>query len=198
MAFRSVLFFLIASFATVSAFTTPRKQMVSTKVSPPPGFTSEPAFLFKKPKEEEDWSDIEVRDMTREEMSRLNDENERIMNAELWASRKSSSLYLFIVGGVVGVAAEPTASSVPLYSQEFDEKTAKNPSLPLAKRTIVATPPALSHSVDVDNAIVGIPEIRTMQIELPTRLGGSRRQKTAEDGFGTKEKQKSHSCGIVP
>mmetsp|Transcript_255 Transcript_255/g.483 ORF Transcript_255/g.483 Transcript_255/m.483 type:complete len:119 (+) Transcript_255:170-526(+) len=84
MAFRSVLFFLIASFATVSAFTTPRKQMVSTKVSPPPGFTSEPAFLFKKPKEEEDWSDIEVRDMTREEMSRLNDENERIMNAELW------------------------------------------------------------------------------------------------------------------
>ena len=40
--------------------------------------------MFKKPKEEEDWSDIEVRDMTREEMARLNDENERIMNAELW------------------------------------------------------------------------------------------------------------------
>lgn len=40
-----------------------------------------PSFLFKKP--QEDLSDIEVRDMTREEMLELNKKNEDIMNAEL-------------------------------------------------------------------------------------------------------------------
>lgn len=40
--------------------------------------------MFRKKEPEEDFSDIEVRDMTREEMARLNEENEKVMNAELW------------------------------------------------------------------------------------------------------------------
>jgi disulfide bond formation protein DsbB len=39
--------------------------------------------IFNK-KKQEDFSDIESRDMTRAEMLALNDENEKIMNAELW------------------------------------------------------------------------------------------------------------------
>lgn len=43
--------------------------------------SSRPLELFKKP--QEDLSDIETRDMTREEMLELNKKNEDIMNAEL-------------------------------------------------------------------------------------------------------------------
>jgi hypothetical protein len=39
--------------------------------------------IFNK-KKQEDFSDIESRDMTRAEMLALNEENEKIMNAELW------------------------------------------------------------------------------------------------------------------
>jgi hypothetical protein len=40
--------------------------------------------VFNKKKKQEDLSEIESRDMTRAEMAALNDENEKIMNAELW------------------------------------------------------------------------------------------------------------------
>jgi hypothetical protein len=40
--------------------------------------------VFGKKKLEEDLSYIETRDMTRKEMIELNQENEKIMNAELW------------------------------------------------------------------------------------------------------------------
>jgi selenocysteine-specific elongation factor len=78
---------LFLSCLAVTAFTTPRRTSqvamhVTQKVSSQSKV--EPSFLFKKPKEEEDLSYLEVRDMTREEMARLNEENERVMNAELW------------------------------------------------------------------------------------------------------------------
>lgn len=75
--------FAIALLASAAGFTAPRTstQTSPSTVSSPPAFG--PAYLFKK-KEEEDFSDIEVRDMTREEMLALNDENEKVMNAELW------------------------------------------------------------------------------------------------------------------
>ena len=82
MSFRSLLL-LIASLALVSAFTSPKVTKVgktaSTRVT-----SLEPAFIFKKKEPEEDFSDIEVRDMTREEMKAYNEQTEKIMNAELW------------------------------------------------------------------------------------------------------------------
>ena len=80
--FRFLSLFL-ACLATASAFTTLRTTSNKglTKVTPT---KVEPAFLFKKPDEDEDLSFLEVRDMTREEMAQLNAENERVMNAELW------------------------------------------------------------------------------------------------------------------
>lgn len=61
----------------VSAFTTPTRKVLSTTT------VTAPSFLFKKPNEQEDLSEIETRDMTREEMLALNKKNEDIMNAEL-------------------------------------------------------------------------------------------------------------------
>ena len=81
MSFRSLVL-LIASLALASAFTQPK---VTTSVGKTRVMGDmEPAFMFRKPKPKEDLSDIEVRDMTREEMAALNEENERVMNAELW------------------------------------------------------------------------------------------------------------------
>lgn len=70
--------------AVASAFTTPKVSTVGKTASPRVMGNSEPAFVFKKKKPEIDLSDIEVRDMTRDEMKALNEENERVMNAELW------------------------------------------------------------------------------------------------------------------
>ena len=82
MSFRSLLL-LLASMALVSAFTTPKVTKVGKAASS--RVTSlEPSFIFKKPEPEEDFSDIEVRDMTREEMKAFNANSEKIMNAELW------------------------------------------------------------------------------------------------------------------
>ena len=80
-AVRSLLI-LIASLVAVSAFTTP--QTKRTVANPAVVAKAEPLFLFNKPPPQEDLSDIEVRDMTRDEMKALNAENERVMNAELW------------------------------------------------------------------------------------------------------------------
>lgn len=43
------------------------------------------AFAFGKKKKDQDFSDIETRDMTRQEMLELNAKNEEIMNMELTA-----------------------------------------------------------------------------------------------------------------
>lgn len=82
MSFRSLVL-IIASLALALAFTQP-KVMTVGKATRVMGDNMEPAFMFQKPKPKEDLSDIEVRDMTREEMAALNEENERVMNAELW------------------------------------------------------------------------------------------------------------------
>ena len=44
---------------------------------------TQPLFVFGKKKPTEDLSDIEVRDLTREEMLDINKRNEEIMNMEL-------------------------------------------------------------------------------------------------------------------
>lgn len=83
MSIRSLLLLLLVSLAAVSAFTTPPKAP-KQQLAPPSSSTTS-AFVFnKKPKNSDvDLSDMEVRDMTREEMAALNAENERVMNAEL-------------------------------------------------------------------------------------------------------------------
>ena len=71
---RTVLVLLLLA-TTIHAFSvTPRTTTTSSSTTV--------LGLFKK-KEEEDLSFIESRDMTREEMKALNEENERVMNAEL-------------------------------------------------------------------------------------------------------------------
>jgi hypothetical protein len=58
------------------------QRSASTLVVERPQATFELGIFNKK--KQEDFSDIESRDMTRAEMLALNEENEKIMNAELW------------------------------------------------------------------------------------------------------------------
>lgn len=72
---RSALLFLLLA-TLVSAFApqqNPQSQIVVQEFS-------QATFLGAG---KDDWSDFETRDMTREEMLALNEENEKIMNAEL-------------------------------------------------------------------------------------------------------------------
>lgn len=50
-----------------------------------------PLYVFGKKKEEIDFSDIEVRDLTREEMLEINKKNEDVMNMELGMMVSSSN-----------------------------------------------------------------------------------------------------------
>jgi selenocysteine-specific elongation factor len=67
---------LAAALPSANAFVTP-SAVASTRSS------TTPAFVFGKKKPAEDFSDIETRDMTREEMVALNEQNEEVMNMEL-------------------------------------------------------------------------------------------------------------------
>jgi hypothetical protein len=60
----------------------PAQRSASALVVERPQATFELGIFNKK--KQEDFSDIESRDMTRAEMLALNEENEKIMNAELW------------------------------------------------------------------------------------------------------------------
>lgn len=64
--------------ATILPLTTafaPQASVATTRASP--------LYIFGGKKEEEDYSDIEVRDLTREEMLEINRKNEEVMNMEL-------------------------------------------------------------------------------------------------------------------
>jgi hypothetical protein len=83
VSFRALLL-LTVTLGSAAAFTTQRPAMRSSVATATPTPTSKPTptFLFRKNKEE-DLSEIESRDMTRDEMRQLNAKNEDIMNAEL-------------------------------------------------------------------------------------------------------------------
>jgi hypothetical protein len=93
----SLLFALVALVATLtvtpSAAFTPSKVSTSTTRTQTRSFTVDPVNAFGKKKQQEDLSDIETRDMTREEMLELNAKNEDIMNMEL-ASMTGFSLVI--------------------------------------------------------------------------------------------------------
>lgn len=72
---RTVLLLVAACVFSANAFVVPQRQALST--------TTTALHVFGKKKKDEDLSFIESRDMTREEMERLNAENERVMNQEL-------------------------------------------------------------------------------------------------------------------
>ena len=55
----------------------------STQLVTKPTTSSTAAFIFGKKKQEEDLSSIESRDLTREEMLKINKQNEDVMNMEL-------------------------------------------------------------------------------------------------------------------
>lgn len=75
----AILALIVAALTpSTDAFTTP-SQMTTQRVAP----TLNVFGGGKKKKEEIDLSDIEVRDMTREEMLELNRQNEEVMNMEI-------------------------------------------------------------------------------------------------------------------
>eukprot|EP00525_Craspedostauros_australis_P001774 CAMPEP_0198115790 /NCGR_PEP_ID=MMETSP1442-20131203/7222_1 /TAXON_ID= /ORGANISM="Craspedostauros australis, Strain CCMP3328" /LENGTH=113 /DNA_ID=CAMNT_0043773365 /DNA_START=99 /DNA_END=440 /DNA_ORIENTATION=- len=88
MAFRSpmlllstLVVILAMSMGMTAAFAPPAS---SLKTAPVVGVApASTLFVFGNKKKEEDLSDIESRDMTREEMIALNKKNEEIMNMEL-------------------------------------------------------------------------------------------------------------------
>ena len=82
MSARSIVL-LLAFLAAVSAFTAAPHANSCATVTTTRSTASAPLSLFRKPSDDEDFSDIETRDMTREEMLQLNKKNEDIMNAEL-------------------------------------------------------------------------------------------------------------------
>jgi hypothetical protein len=65
--------------------------------------TTLPLGVFNK-KKKEDFSDIESRDMTRKEMLALNEENEKIMNAELYGMTLFSAIISLPIFYLVWVA----------------------------------------------------------------------------------------------
>jgi hypothetical protein len=76
----TVLVAIIASLlpSSTDAFA-PQSQLATQRAS-----SLAPAFVFGgKKKQQEDLSDIEVRDLTREEMLDINKKNEEVMNMEL-------------------------------------------------------------------------------------------------------------------
>jgi hypothetical protein len=73
----SALVALIAAVLPSANAFVPPSAVVTTRSS------TTPAFIFGKKKPVEDFSDIEVRDMTRAEMEDLNAQNEDVMNMEL-------------------------------------------------------------------------------------------------------------------
>mmetsp|Transcript_21849 Transcript_21849/g.28257 ORF Transcript_21849/g.28257 Transcript_21849/m.28257 type:complete len:118 (-) Transcript_21849:371-724(-) len=82
---RNFLLILLCLFSSASAFVsvTPRSN-AALITSAPASSSTTAAFVFgKKPKAEEDFSDIETRDMTREEMLQYNKATEDVMNGEL-------------------------------------------------------------------------------------------------------------------
>eukprot|EP00543_Licmophora_paradoxa_P003503 CAMPEP_0202451494 /NCGR_PEP_ID=MMETSP1360-20130828/9916_1 /ASSEMBLY_ACC=CAM_ASM_000848 /TAXON_ID=515479 /ORGANISM="Licmophora paradoxa, Strain CCMP2313" /LENGTH=109 /DNA_ID=CAMNT_0049070077 /DNA_START=125 /DNA_END=454 /DNA_ORIENTATION=- len=83
--FISIIIAIVAILAiTAQAFVTPGQQnAVSVSQRTPIATSKTAAFIFGK--KNEDLSDIESRDMTREEMVELNKKNEDIMNMELQA-----------------------------------------------------------------------------------------------------------------
>jgi hypothetical protein len=73
----AVVAIIAALMPSTGAFA-PQSQLSTQRVS------VAPAFVFGgKKKPQEDFSDIESRDMTREEMIAMNEKNEEIMNMEL-------------------------------------------------------------------------------------------------------------------
>ncbi|MGK3733758.1 MAG: hypothetical protein ACI8RD_001423 [Bacillariaceae sp.] len=99
----SLLFALVALVATLtvtpSAAFAPSKASSSSSSSSTRtrtqtrSFTVDPVNAFGKKKQQEDLSEIETRDMTRDEMLELNKKNEDIMNMEL-ASMTGFSLII--------------------------------------------------------------------------------------------------------
>lgn len=82
---------------------------------PASAFVQRPALVVQRPqttvqleifnkKKQEDLSDIESRDMTRAEMLALNEENEKIMNAELWGMTGFSAVVSLPIFYLVWVA----------------------------------------------------------------------------------------------
>ena len=81
---------IMAAFTSTSAFTTTNAIQSRANVAPASSKTALSQF-GRKPSE--DLSDIEVRDMTREEMLALNKRNEEVMNRELQAMTGISVLF---------------------------------------------------------------------------------------------------------
>lgn len=84
------LLLVAASFTSTEAFTANRIQS-RARVAP----TTETALSVFGKKPADDLSDIESRDMTREEMLELNKRNEEVMNRELQAMTGISVLFSF-------------------------------------------------------------------------------------------------------
>ena len=75
----SILFIIALFLQGAQSFVIPTKStQLTTKTT-----SSTAAFIFGKKKEEEDLSYIESRDLTREEMLKINKQNEDVMNMEL-------------------------------------------------------------------------------------------------------------------
>lgn len=81
LAFIAALAFFAVVVPGTDAFASTRPALVQQQRSTA---TATALNVFGKKKPEEDLSFIETRDMTRNEMNALNQENEKIMNAELW------------------------------------------------------------------------------------------------------------------
>ena len=88
----SALLLVVITLTRTSAFTTTNSIQSRATVAPASSKTALSQF-GKKPAE--DLSDIEVRDMTREEMLELNKRNEEVMNRELQAMTGISVLFSF-------------------------------------------------------------------------------------------------------
>ncbi|KAL3802741.1 hypothetical protein ACHAWO_010089 [Cyclotella atomus] len=87
-----ILLAMAAALTSTAAFST---NAVQTRAHLAPNNNSPTALSVFGKKPTEDLSDIEVRDLTREEMLKINQRNEEVMNRELQAMTGISVLFSF-------------------------------------------------------------------------------------------------------
>ncbi|CAJ1896317.1 unnamed protein product [Cylindrotheca closterium] len=74
---------ILATIVVIASTMLPTATAFAPQASVATHHASSPLYIFGKKAEETDFSDIEVRDLTREEMLEINKQNEDVMNMEL-------------------------------------------------------------------------------------------------------------------